>query len=193
MVPTGHSNNNQQQRFIPASNQYRNGKIYRIVSNQTYQQYIGSTIQPLKYRLSGHVRDFIRYQRSKQDSSHSNSQYISSFEILKFSDAAIQLIEEFPCASKLALETREGYYIRNNPNCVNKVIPGRATSRRARPYRQYQARRKDNPLAIARICKQALDDIISQLEDELPISVVHNTADTLNQKNKEVHPLDTLS
>jgi hypothetical protein len=114
MVPKGHSNN-QQQRFIPASNQYRNGKIYRIVSNQAYQQYIGSTIQPLKYRLSGHVRDFIRFQRSNQDSNYSNSQYISSFEILKFSDAVILLIEEYPCASKLALETREGYHIRNMP------------------------------------------------------------------------------
>ena len=189
MVPTRHSNNYQQPRFIPAANQYRNGKIYRIVSNQTHHQYIGSTTQPLKYRLAGHVRDFIRYQRSNQDSSHSNSQYISSFEILKFSDAAIQLIEEYPCASKLALETREGHYIRNNSNCVNKVIPGRAVSRRARPYRQYQARRKDSPLAIARTCKQALDDIISQLEDELPLALVYNTVDmTSNQKNKEVLP-----
>jgi hypothetical protein len=180
MMPSGHTNK-QQQTFIPASNQYRNAKIYRIVSNQTQQQYIGSTIQPLKYRLADHARDYIRYQRTiHKRNGAAKLQYISSFEIMKYADAAIQLIEEYPCASKSALETREGYHIRNNTNCVNKVIPGRVTLRRARPYIQHHARCKKSRFTITRICKKAIDDMISQLQDELPLAIVHNTLDTSN-------------
>jgi hypothetical protein len=86
---------------------FANGKIYCIRSHQTEQIYIGSTTQPL----------YKRFHRHKQMDS-------SSKEILKYSDAFIELLEEFPCANKMQLNRREGELIRTT-DCVNKRIAGR--------------------------------------------------------------------
>ena len=40
--------------------------------------------------------------------------------VLKFKDWQIDLIEEFPCASKRQAEAREMYHINRAENCVNK-------------------------------------------------------------------------
>jgi hypothetical protein len=87
---------------------FQNGKIYSIRSYQTEKIYIGSTTQSLAVRFGGHKR----------------SMDCSSREILQFADAYIELIELFPCASKMALNLREGEIIRTRV-CVNKLIPGR--------------------------------------------------------------------
>ncbi len=86
---------------------FQNGKIYSIRSHQTEKIYIGSTTQSLAVRFGGHKR-----------------QNCSSQQILQFDDAYIELIELFPCDSKMALNLREGEIIRTRV-CVNKVIPGR--------------------------------------------------------------------
>jgi hypothetical protein len=97
---------------------YQNGKIYSIRSYQTNKVYYGSTIQLLCKRLSKHVNDFNAYQRG-------NFNNITSFEILKYEDAYIELVENFPCNSKVELEKREGEIIRENENAVNRIIVGR--------------------------------------------------------------------
>lgn len=96
---------------------YQNGKIYELIDLTNNNKYYGSTVQDLKLRKSGHVRDYKQYLKKKYN-------YVTSFEIIKNNNYQIYLVEEFPCNSKLELEAREGYYIRNN-NCVNKIIPGR--------------------------------------------------------------------
>ena len=96
---------------------YSNGKIYTIRSYRTDQLYVGSTVQPLYKRLHAHRKDYKRYQNDK-------GYYTTSFEILKFEDCYIELIEEFPCENKQQLEKREGELIRTNA-CVNKRIEGR--------------------------------------------------------------------
>ncbi len=87
---------------------FQNGKIYSIRSHQTDNIYIGSTTQSLAVRFGGHKR----------------SMDCSSKEILLFDDAYIELIELFPCASKMELNRREGEIIREL-DCVNKQIAGR--------------------------------------------------------------------
>jgi hypothetical protein len=96
---------------------YKNGKIYTIRSYQTDQLYIGSTTQPLSKRLYKHVSDYKRYLKGEKN-------FITSFEIIKFDDAYIELLEEYPCENKMMLQKREGELIRIN-TCVNKVIPCR--------------------------------------------------------------------
>ena len=98
---------------------YQNGKIYELVDLTNNNKYYGSTVQDLKLRKSGHVRDYKKYLNENK-----NYSYISSFEIIKNNNYEIYLVEEYPCNSKSELEAREGYYIRNN-KCVNKIIPGR--------------------------------------------------------------------
>ena len=98
---------------------YQNGKIYTIRSYQTDNVYYGSTTQPLNVRLSKHKGHYNRYQNEKY-------RYVTSFEIIKYKDCYIQLLENYPCNSKAELEKREAEFIREN-NCVNKYIPCRSS------------------------------------------------------------------
>jgi len=60
-----------------APNKYSRGKIYKIISPETEQIYIGSTIAPtLATRLGGHRMNFTSW---KNGSKH----YISSFKLLE--------------------------------------------------------------------------------------------------------------
>ena len=115
---------------------YSKSKIYSIRSHQTDLIYIGSTIQTLALRLAGHVRDFKKFKNGKCN-------YITSFDMLKFEDYYIELICEFPCASKLHLSKKEGEYIRSS-KCVNKNIAGRTSN-------QYYL---DNKVKIKKYAKQ---------------------------------------
>ena len=73
------------------------GKIYSIRSHQTDLIYIGSTIETrLSARLSKHRSDYKRYIMSGKF-----NYYVSSFEILKYNDAYIELIEEVENISKM--------------------------------------------------------------------------------------------
>ena len=98
---------------------YENGKIYKIVCNETNDVYIGSTVEKLSVRMSKHRAHYKRYQAGKRS-------YITSFEILKYPSAKILLVRNCPCDSKEELHAIEGNFIRNN-ECVNKVIPGRTS------------------------------------------------------------------
>lgn len=53
------------------------------------------------------------------------SNYITSFEIMKFQDATITLVENWPCKSKDELLQRERYWIDITLHCINKQLPGR--------------------------------------------------------------------
>ena len=93
-------------------NKYQRGKIYKIISNQTNDVYYGSTIAPyLTNRLSAHRKDYKRWLNGDH--------YMASFDIMKFEDAKIILVENFPCNTKDELHSREQYYIDTN-DCVNK-------------------------------------------------------------------------
>jgi len=91
---------------------YSKGKIYCLKSSQTDEVYYGSTCLPLNIRFNGHKT------QSK------TIKTLTSSQILQYTDAYIELVEEFPCNSRVELSIREKYYIENNP-CVNKNIPGR--------------------------------------------------------------------
>jgi hypothetical protein len=97
---------------------YYQGKIYKITSPHTDKIYIGSTTQPLRKRLNEHKNNKIKS--------------ITSAELFKLGDCKIELIEEYPCESRKELTRREGIYILNNPNCVNKHVAGRTKKESAR-------------------------------------------------------------
>ncbi len=97
---------------------YRNGKIYKIVSHQSNQCYVGSTqLKYLSSRLAIHKQEYKKWLNGKAHNT-------TSFEILKYDDAKIILLESFPCNSKDELTARERHYI-EQLNCVNQVIPTR--------------------------------------------------------------------
>jgi len=97
---------------------YSKGKIYAIRSHQTEQIYIGSTVQTLAQRLGKHRCKY------KQYSNTGKYNYVTSFDILKYDDHYIELLEMCPCTCRAELHRREGQLIREHNNCVNKHIAG---------------------------------------------------------------------
>ena len=61
--------------------------------------------------------------------------FVTSFNIIKNDDFNIQLIESFPCKSRLKLNKREGYYI-TALDCINKCIAGRTASEYFQEYKK---------------------------------------------------------
>jgi hypothetical protein len=97
---------------------YSNGKVYRLVSFSCEDVYYGSTCSPLSKRLAGHKSHYKRWRDGK-------FRYMSSFEIMKYPDTEIILVESVNCASKEELHAAERKYIEAN-KCSNKTIPGRS-------------------------------------------------------------------
>jgi hypothetical protein len=105
---------------MDSTNKYLEGKIYKIISSQTPNVYIGSTCEPkLCRRMTGHRRQYGYWKKN-------NKRYYSSFEILKYDDAKIILIEKFSCFSKDELVSRENFYVNSTPNCINNYRPKRS-------------------------------------------------------------------
>ncbi len=100
---------------------YSKGKIYLLKSSYTDKVYIGSTINELDVRISEHKS---KYKKWLQDNT---MDYCTSYEILKFADATIELLENYPCASKKKLERYEGKKQREliGKGLVNLIIAGR--------------------------------------------------------------------
>jgi hypothetical protein len=126
---------------------YQNGKIYKLMSFQTDKVYIGSTTQALCERKAGHLRDYKRYLAG-------NGNYITSFEIIKFGDADIVLLEDFPCEKKEQLHARERYHI-EILNCCNKAIP-------TRTKKEYRENHKDELTAYAKVYRENNKDKICE-------------------------------
>ena len=113
---------------------YQKGKIYKIASYKTSLVYIGSTVQELSSRMSGHRKKHRSYQTGNKD-------YTSSFEILAYGDAKIVLVESFSCNSKYELEKRERYWIEQT-ECVNRYTPTRTQKERYQDNKEHY-RKKD--------------------------------------------------
>jgi gas vesicle protein len=89
---------------------YQNGKIYTIRSYQTDKYYIGSTASTLTKRLSGH--------KTNNKNKPSTSKIITDL-----GDSYIELLELFPCNSKIELTKREGELQRlYKDDIVNKRV-----------------------------------------------------------------------
>jgi hypothetical protein len=87
---------------------YSQGKIYEIRCNITHEVYFGSTTY--------------KYLSSRLAKHKGNTGRCSSKQIIDRGNFTCKIIEEYPCNSRLELQARESYYIRNN-ECINKRIP----------------------------------------------------------------------
>jgi len=97
---------------------YSNGKVYIIRSYKTNKVYIGSTAKKyLSDRFSAHNSLYKRYLREGKG-------YTLSFEILKYEDAYIELLENVECKNVYELKQKEQYWINEYQlTCVNKFNP----------------------------------------------------------------------
>ena len=145
---------------------YNNGKIYKIWSTQTDDIYIGSTTQPLSKRIGEHRRKYKMYQNGKYG-------YTSSYKILEYGDARIELIEDCKCERREELTAREGHFIRTL-DCVNKCIPGRA-------WKEYF---EDNREKIRQKDRQYREDNREKIRQK-DRQYHHANREKMSQKNKQ--------
>jgi len=104
-------------------NKYQNGKIYKIVCDETNLTYYGSTRQKyISMRLYDHRHKKKRNQKSGIDG---------------MTNPKIYLVEKFSCESKEELEKRERFFIENN-DCINKYIPTRKKEEWIDDYKLYK-------------------------------------------------------
>ena len=99
-------------------NKYQNGKIYKLVCDNSPLIYYGSTIQKLSNRLSSHKSECKRRN-------------CGSKELFQLGKVSIHEIEKYPCNSKKELEDKERIYIEfilknfDYKIICNKKIPSR--------------------------------------------------------------------
>ncbi len=91
---------------------YKNGKIYKLICNNTGKIYIGSTCKKLCQRLAQHKSDYKKYLKNTH-------RYMSSFDIISGDNYDIILIEKVECDSIEELHAKERFHIENNPLCIN--------------------------------------------------------------------------
>ena len=99
-----------------SENKYEKGKIYKITDVAYNDCYYRSTIEPLTKRMIHHKHKYLNQNASQETCVRSVN---SIFNKYGFENCKIELVENFPCASKEELAKREGHYIKNN-ECVNK-------------------------------------------------------------------------
>ena len=99
-------------------NKFNQTKIYKITSTQTNKIYIGSTCKKyLSSRLANHKHAYSKYNIID------GKNYCSSYEIIKFNDCIIELIELYNGNDKYDKYAREKHYIQLYKNiCVNKYL-----------------------------------------------------------------------
>jgi len=100
-------------------NKYHKGKIYTIRSYQTDKYYIGSTCDALHKRLYNHRFHYKHYLND-------NYNFVYSFDIMKYEDHYIELLEDYKCENRNELTKREGELIRKyKDETVNYIVAGR--------------------------------------------------------------------
>jgi|DEB0MinimDraft_10_1074344.scaffolds.fasta_scaffold00539_16 hypothetical protein len=135
-------------------NKYTYGKIYKIISPHTDKCYVGSTIQPLSSRMTGHRRDF------------KNGKYMTSSEIMKLGDYKIILIENYPCENIEQLLKREQHYI-DTLDCVNKHQPTKVFDAE-NYYKEYHIKNREHKCKMAREYREKnIDKIKKRLKEKI--------------------------
>tara|TARA_R110000868_G_scaffold120367_1_gene319454 strand:+ start:852 stop:1487 length:636 start_codon:yes stop_codon:yes gene_type:complete len=131
-------------------NKYHKSKIYTIRSYRTDEYYIGSTCDALHKRLYSHRLHYKHYLNDK-------SNFITSFDIIKYEDHYIELLEEYKCENRNELTKREGELIRKyKDEIVNCKIEGRTE-------KEY---REDNKDKIKEYQKEYYEDNKDKLNEQ---------------------------
>ena len=97
---------------------YKKGTIYQIRNTIGDDVYVGSTANTLEGRMKGH----------KQGSHTKCKQHYALYSKINeygFDKFFIELIEDYPCNSKIELGAREGHWIKER-GTLNKIIKGRS-------------------------------------------------------------------
>ncbi len=119
---------------------YKHGKIYKIVFNNTDKFYIGSTTNTLSRRKSGHLGKYKSYDPKKTKHRTSIFDLFDEFG----TNCDIILIEEYPCDNSEQLRARERYHIdKSRELTINKINPLRTEDDSKEYHRKYYIDNKE--------------------------------------------------
>ena len=159
------------------SNKYNNGKIYKLVSEQTDKIYIGSTcLKNLKSRLYQHRANLKEY-----NTDNTKYDYVTSFELVKYKDCQIILLELVNVSTKAELLIRETYYFNTMNNIVNKIAPYRTDEDKKKYHENY---RENNRELINNKAKLYRENNLQKMADR-DKKYYEQNKDIINQKKKE--------
>jgi hypothetical protein len=142
-----------------------NCKVYKIISSNTDNIYIGSTCFEIEDRLNKHIIDYNFYEKYKHH-------YCSSFEIIKKGNYKIILLEEN--IRKIDILRKEAEYINNNlTKCVNIINP--LTKNKIYDNYEEQNNRKteSNKYLMKIVCNEIKDKnlVIKSMDDMYEIYI----------------------
>ena len=113
------------------------GRIYKISCDETEYVYIGSTDKPLKERLEQHKRDYKKWKNNKFN-------YISSFEIVKYSSAKIELVDVVLYRTRDELLNTERIYMLAFSPVANQRMPTRTKEEKRVYQKKYREENKEH-------------------------------------------------
>jgi hypothetical protein len=151
---------------------YSRAKIYKIISNQTDDIYIGSTTKEyLSQRMTAHKYEYKQYSLGKR------KLYYSSFELLKYDDVKIVLLEAYPdCKTKDELRKYEQEWL-DKLECINKIKAYTTDEQK----KNYYINNKD---VILEKAKQRRLDNLDEFR-EVRKKYYHDNKDAINEKIKQ--------
>lgn len=94
------------------------GKIYKIVSSQCDDVYIGSTFNELRHRFKQHKQDYEKYKKGN----YNKTSVYDLFDKHHLSTFSILLIKEYEVCDRQHLEVYEQLWI-NKTKCINSQNP----------------------------------------------------------------------
>ena len=117
---------------------YENSVIYKITCRDTGEKYIGATSVSIEKRMNKHKAHAKMYDNG------TITKKCTSYEIMKRGNYNVEILEKYPCESKLFLGQRERYWIEKDKeqgNNLNKVIPTRPKKEYDNAY--YEERKEE--------------------------------------------------
>jgi len=93
------------------------GYVFAIRSHLSDKIYVGSTQSPLSVKMAGYRAQYKRYEDGERND-------IAYFEILKYHDAYIEVLEVVQFDDKTELNARVNHFIRTL-DCVNRQLADR--------------------------------------------------------------------
>ena len=148
-----------------------NGKIYKIISNNSDRIYIGSTVFKIEDRLSKHMIDYEFYEKNKYH-------YCSSYEVLRKGECKILLLEDN--ITKKDLLSKESEYINKNlERCVNIIDP----LTKSKLYNNDEEANSRRMVSAKHMMKIIIRDI---LDNNIKIDSMDDMYDVYIKKMKEI-------
>ena len=133
------------------------GKIYFVRSNNPdiKVKYVGSTIQTLAQRMTGHRSDYKRWLEGKTGA----CAIYHEFQKYGVEQFHIELIEDYPCEREELLLARENFFIRQE-ECVNKYRAFITPEERKDYHKQYiQDNKEELKEKWAQYCNEHKEEI----------------------------------